>query len=44
MLNNSNETFSKEKSGEDWGVKITSREITFYFNKDGIFQFCCKNI
>ncbi len=39
MLNNSTETFSKEKSGKDWIIKITSRNINFYFNQDESFRF-----
>ena len=41
MLNNSNETFSKEKSGDDWVIKITGRGMKFYFKKDESFSFCC---
>lgn len=42
MLCNSNETFSKEKSGDDWVVKITGRGFRFYFSKDEKFQYCCQ--
>jgi hypothetical protein len=41
MLLNSNETFSKENSRNDWIVRITSRKINFYFNNDESFKFCC---
>lgn len=41
MMNNSKETFSKEKSGDDWVIKITSRGIRFYFNKEESFMYCC---
>lgn len=40
MSSGSNETFSKEKSGEDWLVTITGRNIKFYFNEDETFRFC----
>ena len=41
MISNSNESFEKRKSGNDWLVKITNREIEFYFDKDEKFKFCC---
>ena len=40
MLSNSQESFSKSKSGDGWVVKITSRGIEFFFNTDESFSFC----
>jgi len=40
MLNNSEETFSKETSVNGYTVKILERNIVFYFNKDESFHFC----
>ena len=42
MLSKSNESFSKEKSGDFWVVKITKRGIEFTFNKDESFYYCIK--
>ncbi len=43
MMNNSQETFSKEKSGDGWVINITSRGIQFFFNEDESFHFCITN-
>ena len=40
MLNKSDETFTKEKSGKDWVVRITGREVHFLFNEDETFSYC----
>ena len=40
MLNNSDECFSKTKSGDDWLITIIERKMEFYFKKDGSFRFC----
>jgi hypothetical protein len=42
MLTKSDEEFEKKKTGKDWKVTVTGRDIEFYFNEDGSFRFLCK--
>ncbi len=39
MLSKSNETFSKYKSGDDWKITFSTREVYILFDKDGNFKY-----
>lgn len=43
MLSKSQESFEKSKSGQGWTVTVTNRGVQFFFDKDGTFEFLCKN-